>query len=272
MRPEPRLPREDINYTKTHPLREAIVLSTGLITAGLVFFAVFAFFVDRIIPMIPISWEEKIFAGFSIVPNKPTLVRDQKAAQLEDLLSRMASHWPENPYNLRVKVILSEQTNAFAVPGGEILITSGLLEKVESQNELAFVLGHEIGHFRNRDHLRSLGRGVSLGLLMAVIQGGGGSAPELIQLGGNLSARKFNRSQERAADAFALALLHQEYGHVSRAWDFFKRLPTPQSEIERNISSYLSTHPMSKDRVENLKTRAREKGWATEGESVPLWK
>ena len=59
------------------------------------------------------------------------------------------------------------------------MVSTGLLEQTASENELAFVVGHEIGHFRNRDHLRGLGRGVAFGLVLAALStSGAGTAAD----------------------------------------------------------------------------------------------
>ena len=108
-----------------------------------------------------------------------------------------------------------------ALPGGLIVVTQGLLDQVESENELAFVLGHELGHFRNRDHLRALGRGVVISLFFAVVTGN-----DVAGLGikaTDLTLRGFSREQETRADEFGLAIVHAEYGHVNQASRLFER-------------------------------------------------
>ena len=151
------------------------------------------------------------------------------------------------------------------------LVTSTLLEQVESENELAFVLGHELGHFHNRDHLRSLGRGLIFGLVLMAIGSGGGSGEELIGFAGEVAGRNFSRLQERDADAFGLELVHAEYGHVDATWDFFDRLPRPDGLLEKQMATYHATHPLNDERVTELKSLAHERGWATEGDLSPLW-
>ena len=71
----------------------------------------------------------------------------QTTLGLQDLTDRIASHWPDRPYPLRVGVIDEQEPNAFALPGGTILLTRGLLNVTETENELAFVLGHETAIF-----------------------------------------------------------------------------------------------------------------------------
>ncbi len=273
MNHEPRLPREDVNYSRTSVGRETVLLVGGLIGAAGVFVILVALVVDLIVPLIPISWEARVFPGFSTL-FAPELTDEnrERREQLQELVDRIASHWSDNPYDVRADVMEEERDNAFAFPGGLVLVTSGMLDHVQSENELAFIVGHELGHFRNRDHLRHLGRGVAFGLLVAVIRGtsGGESATALIALAGNFTTRSFGRAQEEAADAFGLELVYEEYGTVAGAWDFFEQLPQPKPIVGRHVTSYLSTHPLNNERIEALDQLASERGWSTEGEVQPL--
>lgn len=269
MKYEPRQPREDVNYSKIKPGREAFVLVTGLLTVTVFILLITVYFIDLLIPHIPYSWENRILSGLPIPEGSGSEKHKPDTDRLETLLNRLNLHWPENPYEVQVGILLSDNPNALSLPGGRILISSALLEKTRSENELAFVLAHELGHFKNRDHLRRLGQGIAFGLLMAVIQGGSGSTTELMELAETLSVRKFSRAQEQEADQFALELVYKEYGHLASALDFFSQLPEPGNSLDRVLKTYLSSHPYSDDRIVDLENLAREKGWSLEGTPVP---
>jgi predicted Zn-dependent protease len=199
------------------------------------------------------------------------LEADPRAAPAQELVERLARHWPENPYSFRVGVIDDEQPNAFAVPGGWIGVTTGLLAQLESENELALVLGHEIGHFRNRDHLRGLGRGIALAVVLGALGlADSGATSSLATFAAGVADRAFDRDQESDADLFGLALVYSEYGHVAGALGFFERLPEPESAVERHLTHYLATHPMNEDRIDALVSAAQSAGWPFAGDLVPL--
>ena len=263
-----RIPTEGANYSKENPLKElALLLGGAIVVIGGLVFAV-AWTADRAVAAIPPEWEARLFG-----------LRDaewmgEKAepdTELERLTGRLAAHWPENPYDLLVARLEAEEPNALALPGGIILVTSGLIEQSESENELAFVLAHELGHFRNRDHLRAIGRGLavrlSLAAGMALIGGDGGSSVVWAE---EIASRRFSQGQESDADAFALQLVEAEYGHVNGAGDFFTRLPSSESAIARQFERFLSTHPVSADRIAAIEELAAERGWRTEGSLTPL--
>jgi Zn-dependent protease with chaperone function len=164
-------------------------------------------------------------------------------------------------------VIDEPEPNALALPGGTILVTSGLLAQVVSENELALVLGHELGHYRARDHLRGLGRGLAADLVLGALGGSGELVAGLGSFAGALAQRGFDRRQESRADAFGLRLVHAEYGHVAGAGDLFARLEQQRGApgAGRRLAGYLETHPLHGDRVAALAAEAEANGWAAEG-------
>ncbi len=163
---QPRIPSEGINVSDRHPLRELVTLVAGICLAVVVIVTAAFVLVEGLIRWIPPSFESRVF-GSLWSADLGGDSDDPRLATATALLERLASHWEENPYELQLAILEEESPNAFAVPGGAIYVTRGLLDSVESENELAFVLGHEIGHFRNRDHLRGLGRGLIVSLALS---------------------------------------------------------------------------------------------------------
>jgi predicted Zn-dependent protease len=268
---DPSLPKDGINVSRAHPLREALLLVGGVLAIGAAVAVAVAIAVDLAAPHIPIELEARLFSGWF----DPGVEDDEEVAlrerSLAELLNRTARHWPDNPYAFEVAIWDEPEANAVALPGGVIAVTNALLERVESENELAFVLGHELGHFHNRDHLRGLGRGIALSvLLVAVGAGGGGSAVQLASLAGQVAQRDFSRDEEIEADRFGLALLAAEYGHVSGATAFSEHLPERDGTREGGLAGYFSTHPVNADRIQALHAAASEMGWELRGARQPL--
>lgn len=270
---DPSLPDDGVNVTPTHPVREALLLVAGVGAAVAILFVALAFAIEIAVAWIPPGFEAKIFSvpWMGSTADRDALVEDDPRGQaVAKLLDRLALRWRENPYELRVAVYDEPTPNAVAFPGGLILVTSGLLERVESENELAFVLAHEIGHFRNRDHMRGMGRGVAFALVLGSFGlGGSGDASQLATMSSGLAARAFDREQESDADRFALEVVAMEYGHVAGAQDFFGRLSDPDGVVEKKITHYFATHPLNDDRETTLTALAVERGWAMEGDTRP---
>jgi predicted Zn-dependent protease len=249
------------NVSPESPLAELGTLVLGLALVGLAILAAAWLLVEGAVRWLPVSYEQRAFPG--------ALDEESRRPELDALLARLASHWPECGYELRVGVIEAPEPNAFALPGGQLLVTSGLLEGARSENELAFVLAHELGHLAGRDPLRALGRGLLVSLVVSAL--GGAEGASLAASAAELGERTFSREQESAADRFALTLVAEEYGHVAGAADFFRRLPDAgERGAAAEAASWLATHPLSAARVDELERLAADHGWPTAGELTPL--
>lgn len=223
---------------------------------------------NGIVGLIPYQVEQSL--GAAIAPAyeaqaQPSPTQDT----LNTLLDRMEQHLPpemREKRDFKVLYIPQDIVNAGAIPGDRVIIYQGLLAEAESENELMMILGHELGHFANRDHLRGLGQKVLLRLAIASILGDAGTIGSIASSGITaLSESQFSQSQESQADEFGLDLLNQTYGHVAGATDFFERLSQQQGmEI-----AFLATHPTSASRVQRIDDLIQDQGYAV-GERSPL--
>ena len=268
MRFVPKKPREGINVSDTHPLVEAGTLMIGL---GLLFvFATFVlvFVVEVALYFVSPEAEAEFFEGWAPGDLASLDEDDRRLQETRALVGRIARHWPDSPYEFRLEVDQSEVPNAMAFPGGLVIVTTGLLDRVESENELAFVLGHEIGHFKNRDHLRMLGRGFVFSIFFNVVLASDGSDAFGLTVA-DLALRGFSREQESEADLVALEMLQAEYGHVDQSWRFFERLIEEERESTW-LFVYLSTHPAAEMRIDEIREHAYAEGWPVVGDTTPL--
>jgi predicted Zn-dependent protease len=229
-------------------LFKLLVLAVGLLMA--VIFAVW-FGINAIVWWMPVSLEHQI--GKAIVPTyekqaKPSPTQDQ----LNQILSKLVAKLPAKQTqerDFKVLYIPTDMVNAAAIPGDRILIFKGLLKEAQSENEIAMVLGHELGHFTNRDHLRGLGNALLIQVVISALIGdAGGLANIAIQGAGAVTQAQFSQGQERQADEVGVTLLTKAYGHAAGATDFFDRM----SRKNRNGIALLESHPTPKSRVEDL--------------------
>jgi len=272
----PRAPRDDVNVSRTHPLSEAATLFGGI---ALVLVAVVALawaVVEVAVRWMPYDLEARLFSGlrpaWTVADSgaEDAALTAERRAALQTLLDRLVARWPERPFALEVGIVAGDEPNAVALPGGAVLVTEGLLAQSGSENEIAFVLAHEIGHFRNRDHLRGLGRAALVGLVLTAVGIGDATAAAFSQPFVVLAGRGFDRTQESDADRFALGLVAAEYGHAAGAAEFFRRLPDAEAGVAIRVAGWVSTHPVSADRIAALDAAAREAGIATQGPVTPL--
>ena len=224
--------------------------------------------VDLAVAQIPPEVEQQL--GRAIVPvfeeqAQPGPVQEA----LNGLLDRLESQAPAEvttDRDYQVLYVPQEVVNAIAIPGDRVIIYQGLLEQVESENELMMVLGHELGHFAHRDHLRGLGRGIAVRVALAAVLGDVGTLGSTAISGAeNLSNSQYSQGQETQADDFGLDLLVAHYGNAAGATDFFQRL----SEEGGRGWDFLASHPNPDRRVRQINTWIQERGY-TIGKKQPL--
>ncbi len=149
-------------------------------------------------------------------------------------------------------VLESKDVNAMVTPDGTILVTSGLLKELKNDEALAFVMAHELGHYRHRDHLKSIGRQLIWQVLTLPLTAGSSSSGigQLTYSAGGLTELSYSKEQELSADSFANNYVKKRYGSNRSAVEFFNYLEKNYNVPE--FVHYFSTHPSPQQRIENL--------------------
>jgi len=187
---------------------------------------------------------------------------------LQELSDRVVAA-QELPAGMRIRMhyMDSPTVNAFATLGGNVVFFRGLVGKMPSENALAMVISHEIAHVKLRHPISTFGRGLAIGIVLAMVSAGSGSDIVGRNLGnaGLLTALTFSRSQESAADAAALRTLARIYGHVAGADEVFKLLQEESTHGIGNLPAILRTHPLDQDRIDAIARIAAANGWPMQG-------
>ena len=139
--------------------------------------------------------------------------------------------------------------NAFALPGGLVGVTPGLLEIIDSEIGMAFVLAHELGHQQHRHALKRLGRALIHRIAIGWISGSGDLS--LLNHALSLATLKHSRDQERDADDFGLALIHRVHGTTEGAFEFFEHIHNQAGDGSK-IGAMFQTHPLTEERLRDL--------------------
>ena len=220
--------------------------------------------VNWLIVQMPVSWERQL--GQAIVRiYEPQSLESPQQDELNALVDDLEAHIPQDSKAYRdyqVLYIPTEVVNAGAIPGDTILVYQGLLDQMESENELMMVLGHEIGHFANRDHLRSIGKALVIRTVISSIFGDVTFIADAAQI---ISSTRFSQAQEKEADEYGLDLLYKNYDQVAGATDFFARLA---GNVGANWD-FLATHPAPAKRVTALEKLIAAQNYPV-GEYTPL--
>ncbi|WP_374139076.1 MULTISPECIES: M48 family metallopeptidase [unclassified Sphingomonas] len=146
-----------------------------------------------------------------------------------------------------------QANNAITLPGGRIIIFNGLLRDATSPDEVAGVLGHELGHVANRDVLESLLRQLGLSVLLGGLDGNIGGYTNM------LLSTAYSRSAETRADDFAIAALKESGISTKPTGAFFRRL-SDKDPLDKSaagsVLAYVSSHPVSALRADRFERAA----------------
>ena len=241
--------------------KELIKLLLLATVSILVLYFSVSFTSEYIIRNITIEQENRWFKNFdlSLIDMEMSDSDSEQLKQVELILTQLSKHPSVPKLEYRIFVIEDEDINAFAFPGGNIGVTSSLLSslkiKTKSGNEekdnlaLAFVIAHELGHFKYRHHLKGLSRTISIGLAFALLTGNSG---DLSLINNVLTLLEFNHSQkqETESDLFAVELVFDTYGSTKNIEKLFVVLK--EKNKDKESFSFLNTHPSSESRIKNL--------------------
>ncbi len=260
------------NISKTSPLKMLLQLMAGLILAIVIMVMVLVSLSELVVSILPDSAVRRIHHLARALPLEEVLPASSEKLQtyLETLLSELISKSDLKDEDYEIRVVSSKEINAYAMLGNRILLTKGLLSKVESRNELAMILGHELGHFHSRDILKGFSTQAISILAFGFLMPADGVG-DLIQQGAQMGMLQFSRNQESRADQFALKALTRVFpGNSSGVTDFFTRDKDDLSGLA--FLKFLSTHPGNEERVRNLEASMKMMELIQLGETrLPEW-
>jgi predicted Zn-dependent protease len=152
-----------------------------------------------------------------------------------------------------IKVIDSEEVNAFALPGGFFFVNSGLILRADNEAELAGVMAHEIAHVAARHGTRQATRGeiAQLGMIPLVFMGGwtGYGIYQAASVLVPVTFLKFSRGFESEADMLGLEYMYKAGYDPTAFVDFFEKVETMEKRKPGTMAKVFSTHPMTDDRI-----------------------
>lgn len=212
---------------------------------------------------LPVSWEQQFGdAAFKSMQAEMKIVDDPQWQRYVDAVTnRLLPAVTNSPYTFQFHVVEAPDMNAFAIPGGHVVVQTGLLKAVERPEELAGVLAHELAHVTQRHSLRNMLEAAGLSLVVQALFGDASGLLAVASGGTELLLRqKFSRDTEREADDvgwdYLLAADIDPRGMI----DFFEKL---KKEIASNSSAaavdgqlnFLSTHPATPERIARLEAK-----------------
>jgi predicted Zn-dependent protease len=231
-----------------HPARFVVICSVALVLLGAAAYYAMPQLAHFIAVNIPLEHERAFGSRVEAVLDLAGCQSKPAHAALERIERKLLGTSQQNLFEVRL--IEAKEPNAFALPGGVIVVTTALLKEAASPDEVAGVLAHEIEHVVQRHVLTGLIRDALLSGLWAVSVGDYSGLlvvdPTTAYRVANL---QFSRADEMAADSGAVTRLHRAGLSHRGMLSFFKRR---QKEASLAGPSWLSTHPSASDRIARL--------------------
>lgn len=250
----------DHQKTRTHRIILAALTSVG-IAVGLYLWGIPAL-AAMVASQVPVSWEvalgRSVLEGFA--PTEKRCIGPQQTEVIDGIMKQLlrppVAH---SPYVFQIVVIDSYLVNAFALPGGTIVIFRGLLEETKRPEQLAGVLAHEIQHISKRHTTRAILQRASTGLLLSAVTGNasgiGANGIEGARILGLLS---YSRQHEEEADEGGIQMLAQARIDPQGMIEFFETIKQKEKDGDgHSLGKYFSTHPATENRIERLKASVK---------------
>ena len=226
---------------------------------ALVYFVI-PILIQRIPPETEIQWGNE----YQLFEIKSDNLAEGVPKELVDLANQLWHPYTSVPdLKLKVDIIKTNKENAYMGFGGQIALTEELVQNAQSENELAMIICHELGHLYHRHVINRLTQMIVWSIIDSFVSSANYSINSSINF---LTDQKFNRDQEKQADSFGLDCLHGKYGHVNGGRVFFQRLSTKgKDDIISQIPEFIMTHPGFENRIMYLNEYALEKGYSLDG-------
>lgn len=265
MKFEAQYPQHNPNVTASNDFADFVKLGLYLLGIVVAVYLALGFAAEKIAERMSPEAEKRIGSLFAarMITEKDFPKTQAYAQGILDRLVAVNKDLP--PFEYAVTIIDDKTVNAVAFPAGHIIFYKGLLENIKSENELAMILGHELAHYGQRDHLRGFGRGL---VLMAIVGALGlsGDLPGFIVPSVQTFDLRFSREQEASADRLGMDMVHAVYGHVGGAANVLTLLA--EEDKKQKTPGFFSTHPDSLWRRQALRDYAASQQYLFADERV----
>ena len=204
---------------------------------------------------IPIETEKKLGESFlqQMLSKEGSLI---KSSALDSANVLFANHIESRGIPITIYIIDSKIVNAFSLPGGNLVIHTGMIEKLNSPESYYALLGHEIGHTANRHALKGVIQNSVVLIGFSLLFGDASNV--LSGLGTQLTTLSYSRDAEREADLYAIDQIEKNHYSAKGMVELFDALKT-EDGLPGSLE-FMSTHPVTDERLENARKVVSEQG------------
>ncbi len=210
------------------------------------------------------STEQKVGELFweFFASNNQEVTQDKILLPVDSLLLKICTANGIEREEINLHIIKKEEVNAFALPNKHLVIFTGLLTNVKNEAELSGVIGHELAHIQLDHVMKKLVKEIGLAVLISITTGNGNSQV-LIKSLKTLTSSAYDRSLEEDADIKSVEYLIKADINPTPFADFLYSLGGEDAEMEEYMS-WISTHPYSKERAEEIIHYCQDKTYQKE--------
>lgn len=243
---------DNVNVGKTSDLKNFFILISAIVGILIVCFFLSDFVSDFFISHMSDKTQLKIEKLIDIsYPDSDNIIKanTKRLDRIKYNIIRTDSAL-QNKSSFPITVINKKEVNACITPNGKIYITKGTLEQGYNDEELSFILAHELGHYAHRDHLKSISRQILMGIICVTISGQSNSFNNFLSGINDISTLSYSRKQEREADKYAGETLIKMYGNNNGGKNFILKIK--DKEKTPDFIHYFTTHPAWSERLKIL--------------------
>ncbi len=213
---------------------------------ALTYFYVVPWGAERFAMTLPVEWEQELGESVYGKMVSEESINETDTRLINDFFKQL--HY-KTDYNIQVVVVKDNVVNAYALPGGRIVVYEGILRKMDDYRELTALLSHEFSHVQLKHSTRNIARSLSSALLLSVLFGdASGITAIVIENADAIKQLGYSRQLEEDADRNGLELMKERKIDPNGMKKLFETLQK-ESGGEEDGYKFLSTHPLTKDRI-----------------------
>ena len=240
-----------------------LVIATGILAIiGLCYVYAIPWVAEKSVALIPEEYDNKL-GDSAWAANEYFMTIDSSKTKILNSFAQKLDL--KNTKELKFTVVKSDQVNAFALPDGNIVVFTGILDQMKNYDELVGLLGHEASHVNNRHSMKMLCRNLSGYLFVSLILGDANGVMAVI--GDNVNSFQslsFSREFQHQAPSGGFKILIANNVNPVGMSNLFKRL---QEKHSINVPEFLSSHPVTKNRIDYIDQMIKTKSYPYENNS-----
>ncbi|HEY8401551.1 MAG TPA: M48 family metallopeptidase [Cytophagaceae bacterium] len=241
---------------------KGLLIAVTVVIAMLVFAYVYVIpvLMEKLASVVPVSLEKQVGDSF-----KQSFLMNQQIDSARTIaINKFYSELKvPGSYPINITVVESDVQNAFALPGGEIVVFNGIIDNMQSYPELVALLGHEAGHIEKRHSLKLLMKNMANYLILsAILQDFNSIMAAIIENAASLEELSYNREKEEESDEFGYAVLRENKIDPNGMVRLFEQLQ--QGDGSRHTPEFLQTHPKLDNRIKTIKEKIKKEVFPVE--------